>query len=473
MACGLLCIFLSACSTTGIANHSTDESSTYAPPEVSNGDLVPIDTLPPAPIMEASYRHQPYGNTVTDLPAALDYWPDEDRPRVDELETAPEWTLTPEDIPPPPQPEPPPALADSTEETAQPWVDDMDRASLKDAIRKQLGVMEPGDLDRRVRIGPRVVTRWKLVDTLHAFLDLLEQDLSGEAFTRKLNEQFEVVPAGYPGVQRPVLFTGYYTPIIPARRQRTGGYIYPLYQKPDWYPAGRAASNPHRIPNPDPGYHLAQVREPALLTREDIDGGQALRDQQLELAWLKDDLERYFLHIQGSGYLAFPDGTLQVVQYMGSNHFPYRSIGRQMIRDGVITPNQGSMQGMKQYFRDHPEDIDRYLFRNHRYIFFQMSDYGPRGSGGGELVGGRSIATDKNLYPAGGLAHITIEKPVLNADLEIIEWKKVSRFVVDQDTGAAIKGPGRVDLYFGVGDRAGAAAGRYKRTGTLVYLLKK
>jgi len=131
------------------------------------------------------------------------------------------------------------------------------------------------------------------------------------------------------------------------------------------------------------------------------------------------------------------------------------------------------MQGIKQYFREHPKDIDKYLFRNNRYIFFQNSDSSPRGSGGAELVAGRSIATDKSLYPAGGLVYITMKKPLLNDELEITGWQKVSRFVVDQDTGSAIKGPGRVDLYFGVGEPAGAAAGHYKRTGNMVYLLKK
>lgn len=428
--------------------------------------------------MEVSYRPSPHRNTVIDLPDAMDYPVEENRPSVDDLEFAPEWTTTPEDVAPeniilPPPVQLPPPSRKIPEEFVREWIDDMDRASIKLAIRKQLRVMEPSDLTRQVRIGQRVITRRQLVDTLHAFMDLLEQDLSEEEFTRSLNEQFETVTAGYPRAGRPALFTGYYTPIIPARRQRTADYVYPLYQKPEWYPSTRVAGHSQNISSVDAGFQVSDNMGKVLLTRADIDGGHALRDQQLELAWLKDDLERYFLHIQGSGYLAFPDGVLQTVQYMASNQFPYRSVGRQMMREGVIKPAQGSMQGIKQYFREHPEDIDKYLFRNHRYIFFQMSDSLPRGSGGAELVAGRSIATDKSLYPAGGLAYITVHKPVLNDDLEITGWKKISRFVVDQDTGSAIKGPGRVDLYFGVGDPAGAAAGRYKRTGTLIYLLKK
>jgi membrane-bound lytic murein transglycosylase A len=478
IACLLCYLLLGGCSTAGLPNHTTGHdlrTAAAASQNLSanepNADSININTLPDAPVMSVSYRN-PIFDAVTDLPEALDYAPAGDRSGVDELETAPEWTLTPEDLPPPPQ-ELPPADQDTSTPAAYAWVDDMDRASLKDAIRKQLSVMESGDLDRRVRLGPRVVSRRQLVDTLHAFMELLEQDLSDEAFTLSLNHQFEVISAKAPHSRGRGLFTGYYTPIIPARRQKDGKYIYPLYRKPEWYPAAAEASRYPRIANIDPSYHLTPVSKPVLLTREDIDGGHALRDQDLEVAWLKDDLERYFLHIQGSGYLAFPDGSLQAVQYMGSNLFRYRSVGRQMIRDGIITPGQGSMQGMKQYFRDHPENIDLYLFRNNRYIFFQMSDHPPRGSGGAELVAGRSIATDKNLYAAGGLAYITMEKPILNDALEITDWQKVSRFVVDQDTGAAIQGPGRVDLYFGVGERAGAAAGRYKRSGTLAYLLKK
>lgn len=432
--CGGLCVLLGACSTLDLTNHKkVSRSATLhrkpANPSVANEDVHSKIQTP--------HRSSSRKSTTTN--------------NLSEAEE----------------------LDDSIKETAQPWIDDMSRASLKEAIRKQLSTMEHTDLTQRVRIGPRRVTRQHLVDTLRAFMDLLEQDIPNEEFNRRLNKQFEVITAGYHRAGRPVVFTGYYTPIIPARREKTQDFVFPLYQKPEWYPETRAASNHRKTYRLGPGYHLTQVRDRPLLTREDIDGGQALSNQQLELAWLRDDLERYFLHIQGSGYLAFPDGTLQGVQYMGSNNLPYRSVGKQMLQNGVIEPAQGSMQGMKQYFHDHPEDINKYLFRNNRYIFFRMSDNAPRGSGGAELVAGRSIATDKSLYPAGGLAYITVEKPVLNDELEITGWQKVSRFVIDQDTGSAIKGPGRVDLYFGIGEPAGAAAGHYKRTGNMSYLLKK
>ncbi|MDH5763016.1 MAG: MltA domain-containing protein [Nitrospinota bacterium] len=479
--CGFFCLALGACSTTGL-NSKTDHKASPWNQTSANLETVPLDSQLSVQTTPVSYRNSPYRNSVIDLPEAGEYLQEKNRHWVDRLETAPKWMRTPENLPPPdhgkmPLVSPPVTGQDSAalSEMAgdQVLMDDMSRGSLRQAIRKQLQVMENTDLTQKVRFGKHKVTRQRLVDTLHAFMDLLDQGLSDEEFNRRLNEDFEVITAGYPKAGRPVVFTGYYTPIIPARREMTGEYVYPLYQKPDWYPQTKGSPGPQNASNPDPGYHLTQVRNRVLLTREDIDGHHALSNQQLELAWLKDDLERYFLHIQGSGYLAFPDGSLQAVQYMGSNHYPYHSVGRQMIQDGAIEPAQGSMQGMKQYFREHPEDIDKYLFRNNRYIFFKMSDSGPRGSGGAELIAGRSIATDKSLYPAGGLAYITVEKPILNDELEITGWQKVSRFVVDQDTGAAIKGPGRVDLYFGVGEPAGAAAGHYKRTGAMIYLLKK
>lgn len=471
IACGGFCFLLGACSTVG----PTQSPSVVHIPEPQSKIEEPVDGSEPLPenTLEASYRKSPHRHTVNDLPSATDYSRNEPRPSVDDLMIAPEWTRTPEDRPGS-QPAPPPVAPPAAEEDhPQLWVDDMSRASLKLAIRRQLQIMQASDLNHRVRIGNRRVSRRHLMITLQAFMKLLKENLSSEEFNRRLNEEFLVITAGYRRAGRPALFTGYYTPIIPAKREKGEGYVYPLYQKPDWYPEAASPPHPNRVRPISARPHETTRTKKALLTRRDIDGRRALSNQNLELAWLEDDLERYFLHIQGSGFLQFPDGTLQAVAYMGSNHYPYRSVGRQMIQDGIISPAQGSMQGMKRYFREHPENIDKFLFRNNRYIFFRMSDRSPQGSSGAELVAGRSIATDKSLYPAGGLAYITVKKPILDDNLNITGWQKVSRFVLDQDTGSAIKGPGRVDLYFGVGDAAGAAAGHYKQTGTLVYLLKK
>ncbi|NIQ02924.1 MAG: hypothetical protein GWM98_23225 [Nitrospinaceae bacterium] len=483
------CLLLTSCSTLGLSNENENTYATghlwglskkqeAARPALQEQKVPsparqkePATQSPPEPVMVARAV-----NRVDRLPLAGRYLREEERLWVEDLNRAPELAPgpKPERDPEPERPEPSITEpdADFLEAETPSWsggefADDMNRASLRQVITRQIDILAGTDLSQTVRLGPYEVTRQHLLDTLTAFLDLLDQDLSDEEFDQSLREEFEIIPAGYHREGRPVLFTGYYTPIIPARRQRSAEFIYPLYRKPDWYPATRVRFVSGTYDE------ITPVKKKILLTRAQIDGGQALSNQNLEIAWLKDKLDRYFLHIQGSGYLAFPDGSLEAVQYMGSNEFPYRSIGKQMIQDGVITPAQGSMQGIKQYFHDHPGETDAYLFRNRRYIFFNLTDGTPRGSGGVELVSGRSIATDKNRYPAGGLAFITVEKPILNDDLKIIDWQPFSRFVVDQDTGAAIKGPGRVDLYFGVGDGAGAGAGHFKQTGTMVYLLKK
>lgn len=358
------------------------------------------------------------------------------------------------------------------------FADDLSRASLEKAITNQLQAMFEQEPSTPVRLGSFTVTRGRLVETLEAFLEILKQDLPFEEFNKKVSEEFVLHRVGN-GKNKKVLFTGYYRPVIKASPVRTAMYRYPIYQMPEQgqqlvkYKKGiQLVGTTTGIKKIRESY--AEKKAWRRFTRKDIDHKGALRGQGLEVAWFKDDLERFFLHIQGSGMLEFPDGSRQGVGYQGSNQHSYTGIGKLMIRDGVIDISQGSMQGIKKYFIDHPQDIGKYLYQNKRYIFFTLNDdEGPRGSGGGELVGGRSIATDKSIYPAGGLAFIKVRQPVLDENNEIVRWQPISRFVVDQDTGSAIRGPGRGDLFFGTGLKAGAKAGHYHERGEVYYLIKR
>jgi membrane-bound lytic murein transglycosylase A len=358
------------------------------------------------------------------------------------------------------------------------FADDLGRASLERAIINQLQAMFEQEPSTPVRLGAFTLTRGRLVETLEAFLEILQQDLPSEEFNKKISEEFVLYRVGKgKGKNKKVLFTGYYRPVIQASPIQTALYRYPIYQMPEQglqqvkYKSGIQLVGTHT--------GIKQTRDPQpskvwrRFTREKIDREGALQGQGLEVAWLKDDLERFFLHIQGSGVLEFPDGSRQGVGYQGSNQYSYTGIGKLMIRDGVIDTSQGSMQGIKKYFVDNPQDISKYLYQNKRYIFFTLNDNGPRGSGGGELVGGRSIATDKSIYPAGGLAFIRVKQPILDENNKIVRWQPVSRFVVDQDTGSAIRGPGRGDLFFGTGQKAGAKAGHYHERGEVYYLIKR
>jgi membrane-bound lytic murein transglycosylase A len=356
------------------------------------------------------------------------------------------------------------------------FADDMDPATLQRAIDNQLAVMFEQDPASPVRLGDFTLTRGRLIETLEAFQKLLQKNLPQEEFNKKVSEEFLLYRVGK-GKNKKVLFTGYYRPVITASPVPTPRYRFPIYQMPgkDFQMVRKQGGI--RLVGSNSG--IKQIRQTKSgenwrsLTREEIDRKGALDNQGLEVAWLENDLERYFLHIQGSGVLEFPDGTRQGVRYQGSNKYSYNSIGKKMIRDGVITSSQGSMQEIKKYFTNNPQNIPKYLNQNKRYIFFSLSDEGAIGSGGGELVGGRSIATDKSIYPAGGLVFVKIRQPVLDKNNNIKSWKPISRFVIDQDTGSAIRGKGRGDFYFGTGKEAGAKAGRYHEKGEVYYLIKK
>ena len=355
--------------------------------------------------------------------------------------------------------------------TPEVFIDDLDQASLKKVILNQLKTMEFIDPSKTQRLGDLMVTNGWLKETLVSFLNLTNENLPPNEFSQRLREEFIIHRVGK-GKHKKILFTGYYAPTMKASRVKTDKYRYPIYKLPE------PSSEPQLIGH-SKKYSIRKSSVPDIqawrkYTRKQIDGDGILIGRKLEIAWLSDDVDRFFLHIQGSGQLEFVDGTSMGAHFSGTNNYEFGGLGKRMIKDGVIDLAQGSMQGIKKYFKKHPEDIQKYFFYNKRYIFFKLSNKGnPRGSGGGELLGGRSIATDKKVYPAGGLAFVKLRKPILNKENEIVKWKSFSRFMVDQDTGNAIRGKGRADFYFGMGDRAGAKAGHFHERGDVFYIVKK
>jgi membrane-bound lytic murein transglycosylase A len=207
--------------------------------------------------------------------------------------------------------------------------------------------------------------------------------------------------------------------------------------------------------------------------REAIDSGRILSGRGLELYYLRDYLDRYLLHIQGSGILELEDGKMVKVGYAGTNHFPYVSLGKELIREDAVSPEKMSLQAIREYFASNPEEASRFIYRNRRYIFFYEYSGRVKGSEGVELTPGRSIATDKIIFPGGGLAYIVSQRAAPDVNGHTGEQLPLARFVVDQDSGSAIKGPGRVDLFWGTGDEAGERAGGFKEMGELYYLLVK
>lgn len=235
-----------------------------------------------------------------------------------------------------------------------------------------------------------------------------------------------------------VLFTGYYNPVFRASLAPDSTFRWPLYRPP--------ARNRHR-------------------TRAEIDGDSALAGQGLEIAWLADPFDRYEVHVEGSATLVLPDGSTRNVHYAGTNGHPYRSLGRALIDAGVLSPGSASMDGIRRYFARHPGALQRWLNKNPSYCFFRLGDDEPSGSLGLPLVPERTLALDDDLFPPGIVCWFAVRVP--DGD----SGTGVARLALNQDRGAAIKGPGRADIFWGTGDRAALVASRLKARGRLYFLV--
>jgi membrane-bound lytic murein transglycosylase A len=188
---------------------------------------------------------------------------------------------------------------------------------------------------------------------------------------------------------------------------------------------------------------------------------------------VNDPIELFFLHIQGSGKVRLQDGKYMQVSYAQSNGHPNRMIGRYLLDKGKLSSKELTHKSIKKYLKEHPEEISDIFNYNESYVFFRSVSDGPEGALGLTLTAGRSIATDLDLFPRGALAFIRLRKPVFDKEGNIKTWESFSRFVLNQDTGGLIKGPGRVDLFCGTGPDAEMLAGSLKERGELLFLVKK
>jgi membrane-bound lytic murein transglycosylase A len=331
-------------------------------------------------------------------------------------------------------------------------VDDLDAESLDTAVARSLEY-----LDKRKTAGFRTgdcdYTAADMREGLLGFRDIVRTFDTAEDRMKKIRDGFDVYKASGSDGKGAVLFTGYYEPVLNGSLEATDRYRYPIYRVPADLPANGTTA--------------------PYLSRREIDGGQALAGRGLEIAWVDDPVELFFLHIQGSGMIKLPDGHVIQVSFARSNDRPFRGIGRYMAEKGILSQQGLSNQRIKKYLRDHPDEQTEIFYFNERYIFFRIVNNGPVGALGVTVTGGRTIAVDPVIYPQAGLAFIRLRKPVLNKENGRNTWVPFSRFVLAQDVGAAIKGPGRIDLFCGGGEEAELVAGSLKEKGELYFLVKK
>ncbi|MBW4635691.1 MAG: MltA domain-containing protein [Iphinoe sp. HA4291-MV1] len=333
-----------------------------------------------------------------------------------------------------------------------------DKKALLTAINRSLQYLFSSDAAAAYqRYQAMGITRPHVIKSLQRFQELVLKSKSVAELNAAIAREFVFYQSVGRDNKGSVLFTAYYEPVYAASRVPTAEYCYPVY----------------RIP---PDIVSWQKPHPTRLELEGADGLQASngRLRGLELFWFRDRLEPYLAQIQGSAKLQLLDGTQTTIGYAGNTAYNYKSIGREVANDGKLPLEGLTMPMILNYFQKYPQELNVYIPRDPSFVFFQENHGAPaQGSIRVPLTAERSIATDKSLMPPGALALIRAPFPFVNHVTGLMEHRIVSRYVLDQDTGGAIKGAGRVDYFLGSGKVAGDRAGVTVSHGQLYYLLLK
>ncbi|MCC6574465.1 MAG: MltA domain-containing protein [Planctomycetes bacterium] len=296
--------------------------------------------------------------------------------------------------------------------------------------------------------------------SLEEFRAMLADGDDAKTLNAEIRRRFDVyTTVGYDG-EGTILYTGYYTPIFEASLTRDDRFRYPLHKLPANHVkdplTGETKGLRGEEGSIDPNYPTRRE----LLNSGMLDG--------TELVWLSDPVEAYVVQVQGSAILRLADGTEFEVGYAGTNGREYKSIGAELIKRGKLTKAELNLDSIVRYFRKNPQDFDAITGANDRYVFFQQNSGGPFGCLNEQVLPDRSLATDKTIFPRGGLCLVETVLPTHRNSA-----RKVSRFMLDQDAGGAIRAPGRADIYWGSGDAAQQRAGRTRSEGRLYYLVLK
>jgi membrane-bound lytic murein transglycosylase A len=356
--------------------------------------------------------------------------------------------------------------------------DALSRKSLAKAANKSLAYLNSMEPTRTFyRIGNKDIAVGELEATAQEIIHVVSESKDDQELNARLRQEFDLYQSvGSDGNGR-VVFSSYYQPVLSASSKRTSKYKYPLYRKPkdlvlvDLAQFGRANGDPLL------GRVTKDGRLVPYFTRRDIDVRKALAGRGLEIAWLADPFDRLALHIEGSGILKFPSGKVMLARYVATNSLPYKSVGTALVGSGVISKSDISYERLRQYLKDHPEGESWILAQNPRYTFFGLEPLSGEGEPFGtisqSLIPGRSIAIDPKAIPLGSVAYFETAMPQADVQGRLLGIFPTSRFALCQDTGGAIQGPGRVDIYVGHGEQAKTMATNQWAEGKLYIFLKK
>lgn len=320
---------------------------------------------------------------------------------------------------------------------------------------------------QRALEGAAPATPQPLLDAARRALDLSEPSLSRDDARLFFERVF--IPHRVLHGEPHGLLTGYYEPVISGSRRRTGRYTVPVLRRP--------ADLVNLVAESERGAKaegLTHARQGAgglepYATREEIECG-ALGAQGLELVWLEDPVDAFFLHVQGSGMIALDDGTRVRITYDGKNGHPYTSVGRYLIDAGLFPADRMSLNALKDWLRADPARGLSAMRQNKSYVFFRELTGAQAGAALGAmeipLSDHRSLAVDTRTHALGTPVYVVAPTLTHAGGSE-----GFFRLMVAQDVGSAIRGPERGDIYFGSGDEAGAKAGITKHPGNFFVLL--
>ncbi len=294
-----------------------------------------------------------------------------------------------------------------------------------------------------------------------AFRELCETSTDPTSFRSELLDRFEIYESIGCDDEGTVLFTAYCSPTFRASRTQRTGYQAPLYGRPadlvthpeSGEPLGRRRADGSIAPWPD----RAEIERTGLL-----DG--------TEIVWMENPLDAYIVHVNGSAKLLLDDGSTMYVGYAGKTDRPYASLGAELIDRGDLREHEVNLPRIRRLWKQNPDSVEQAMKANESFVFFQEYDGGswPAGSLGFPVTPHRSVATDKSIFPRGGVVLVESEQIRFTGESE-----RFTEFMLDQDTGGAIRAPGRADLYLGAGPMAELLAGRQKNEGRLYYIFLK
>jgi membrane-bound lytic murein transglycosylase A len=351
--------------------------------------------------------------------------------------------------------------------------DDLDFEGLDAAIGQSLAYLQRVPPERELEFGPDRYSAAHLAKSLTRLREFVRLRPDGAELQRRLRADFLVYRSVGRDGNGQMLFTGYYEPLLRASLHPSAEYAHPIYARPSDLLTIDLGAFGDKFKGERVVGRVQQSTVVPYHDRREIEEGNALRGKAVPLAWARDPVDVYFLQVQGSGRLLLESGETRPIGYDSANGRPYRSIGRLLVDEGKMTLEESSMQRIRDYLARNPTDVRRILNTNPSYVFFRFTPDGPFGNLNVPLTPGRSLALDRKLFPPAAPAFIDTWRPADDGPGAPGRYVAFRRFMLNQDTGGAITGPGRADIFWGSGPYAETAAGHLKHPGTLHLLVLK